>query len=30
VPLMRYTVEGLRTVPAEMTEAAADYGATRM
>lgn len=30
VPLMRYTVEGLRTVPPEMTEAADMAGATRM
>ena len=30
VPLMRYTIEGLRTVPPEMTEAADMSGATRM
>tara|TARA_R110002051_G_scaffold25371_3_gene61913 strand:- start:2834 stop:4783 length:1950 start_codon:yes stop_codon:yes gene_type:complete len=30
VPLMRYTIEGLRTVPLEMTEAADMSGATRM
>ncbi|MCZ4354426.1 ABC transporter permease subunit [Roseovarius aestuarii] len=30
VPLTRYTIEGLRTVPAEMTEAADMSGATRM
>jgi len=30
VPLVRYTIEGLRTVPAEMTEAADMSGATRM
>ncbi len=30
VPLVRYTIEGLRTVPAEMTEAADMAGATRM
>ena len=30
VPLMRYTIEGLRTVPPEMTEAADMAGATRM
>lgn len=30
VPLIRYTVEGLRTVPPEMTEAADMAGATRM
>jgi len=30
VPLMRYTVEGLRTVPPEMTEAADMAGATRL
>ncbi|MEO0863376.1 MAG: ABC transporter permease subunit [Pseudomonadota bacterium] len=30
VPLTRYTIEGLRTVPAEMTEAADMAGATRM
>ena len=30
VPLVRYTVEGLRTVPPEMTEAADMSGATRM
>ncbi|WP_308917885.1 ABC transporter permease [Jannaschia sp. LMIT008] len=30
VPLIRYTVEGLRTVPAEMTEAADMAGATAM
>ncbi len=29
VPLTRYTIEGLRTVPAEMTEAADMSGATR-
>jgi glycine betaine/proline transport system permease protein len=29
VPLMRYTIEGLRTVPPEMTEAADMSGATR-
>ncbi|MGY9033121.1 MAG: ABC transporter permease [Rhodobacterales bacterium] len=30
VPLIRYTIEGLRTVPPEMTEAADMAGATRM
>ncbi len=30
VPLTRYTIEGLRTVPGEMTEAADMAGATRM
>jgi len=30
VPLTRYTIEGLRTVPEEMTEAADMSGATRM
>ncbi|WP_413842969.1 ABC transporter permease subunit [Tateyamaria sp.] len=30
VPLTRYTIEGLRTVPPEMTEAADMAGATRM
>jgi glycine betaine/proline transport system permease protein len=30
VPLTRYTIEGLRTVPAEMTEAADMAGATKM
>lgn len=30
VPLIRYTIEGLRTVPPEMTEAADMSGATRM
>jgi glycine betaine/proline transport system permease protein len=30
VPLVRYTIEGLRTVPPEMTEAADMSGATRM
>ncbi len=30
VPLTRYTIEGLRTVPPEMTEAADMSGATRM
>jgi len=30
VPLTRYTIEGLRTVPLEMTEAADMSGATRM
>ncbi len=30
VPLTRYTIEGLRTVPGEMTEAADMSGATRM
>lgn len=30
VPLMRYTIEGLRTVPPEMTEAADMAGATRL
>ena len=30
VPLTRYTIEGLRTVPQEMTEAADMAGATRM
>ena len=30
VPLVRYTIEGLRTVPLEMTEAADMSGATRM
>jgi glycine betaine/proline transport system permease protein len=30
VPLTRYTIEGLRTVPEEMTEAADMAGATRM
>lgn len=30
VPLIRYTIEGLRTVPEEMTEAADMAGATRM
>jgi glycine betaine/proline transport system permease protein len=30
VPLIRYTIEGLRTVPAEMTEAADMAGATRL
>ncbi len=30
VPLVRYTIEGLRTVPLEMTEAADMAGATRM
>lgn len=30
VPLVRYTIEGLRTVPAEITEAADMSGATRM
>ncbi len=30
VPLTRYTIEGLRTVPVEMTEAADMAGATRM
>ncbi|MBB3995558.1 glycine betaine/proline transport system permease protein [Sulfitobacter undariae] len=30
VPLTRYTIEGLRTVPLEMTEAADMAGATRM
>ena len=30
VPLIRYTIEGLRGVPAEMTEAADMSGATRM
>ncbi|MEY8099939.1 ABC transporter permease subunit, partial [Falsihalocynthiibacter sp. S25ZX9] len=30
VPLTRYTIEGLRTVPHEMTEAADMAGATRM
>lgn len=30
VPLVRYTIEGLRTVPEEMTEAADMSGATRM
>ncbi len=30
VPLIRYTIEGLRTVPFEMTEAADMSGATRM
>ncbi len=30
VPLVRYTIEGLRNVPAEMTEAAEMSGATRM
>ncbi|MFV2054456.1 ABC transporter permease [Aliiroseovarius sp. YM-037] len=30
VPLIRYTIEGLRTVPGEMTEAADMSGATRM
>lgn len=30
VPLIRYTIEGLRTVPEEMTEAADMSGATRM
>ncbi len=30
VPLVRYTIEGLRTVPSEMTEAADMSGATRM
>lgn len=30
VPLTRYTIEGLRTVPKEMTEAADMAGATRM
>lgn len=30
VPLIRYTIEGLRTVPSEMTEAADMAGATRM
>ncbi|WP_298917800.1 ABC transporter permease subunit [uncultured Roseobacter sp.] len=30
VPLIRYTIEGLRTVPAEMTEAADMSGATRL
>lgn len=30
VPLTRYTIEGLRTVPEEMTEAAEMSGATRM
>lgn len=30
VPLVRYTIEGLRSVPAEMTEAADMSGATRM
>jgi|AntRauMFilla1563_2_1112583.scaffolds.fasta_scaffold10057_2 glycine betaine/proline transport system permease protein len=30
VPLIRYTVEGLRTVPPEMTEAADMAGATRL
>lgn len=30
VPLIRYTIEGLRTVPLEMTEAADMAGATRM
>ncbi|MEM9584336.1 MAG: ABC transporter permease subunit [Pseudomonadota bacterium] len=30
VPLTRYTIEGLRTVPKEMTEAADMSGATRM
>lgn len=30
VPLIRYTIEGLRTVPLEMTEAADMSGATRM
>ena len=30
VPLVRYTIEGLRTVPGEMTEAADMSGATRM
>ena len=30
VPLVRYTIEGLRTVPTEMTEAADMAGATRM
>ena len=30
VPLTRYTIEGLRTVPQEMTEAADMSGATRI
>ncbi|MDG1531043.1 MAG: ABC transporter permease subunit [Paracoccaceae bacterium] len=30
VPLLRYTIEGLRNVPAEMTESADMSGATRM
>ena len=29
IPLTRYTIEGLRTVPPEMTEAADMSGATR-